>query len=386
MVWRMQRSLSGVTLIIFMGMNTVPHGLLAQENSGSSQSTDLIKMEPDTPTVPPPTPTRLRLPGESAYILGAGDIVRVDIFETPEITIDQRYTVLVDGTLNLPWIGNVSVQGLTLTEAAAAISARYREFVRSPLITVSLLAPRPLKIGIIGEVNRPGSYVMSVISGETATAALVQQRTGGEQGNQWPTVSRALQTAGGITQRANIRTIQVRRTLPNGSEEVIPVDLWRFLQEGDLSQDVLLRDGDTVAISEATELDPIEATQVAVSNFSPELIRVNVVGEVVSPGPVAIRPNSTMNQAIFAAGGLRNERARRKRVELVRLNPNGTVLRKEIDLDFSKGLDDATNPPVYNNDVIIVERSSIAKIGDTLSTFLSPITGLFGLLSILGLR
>jgi len=385
MTRRFQQPLSGATLAIFLGATFFPSVAIAQ-NQGVLETTPV----PPAPAVPvmlnPPAPALPQTLVESGYTLGAGDVVRVDIFQTPEITVEPRYTVLVDGSLNLPWVGTVSVQGLTLSQAAAAISARYREFIRNPQVTVSLLGPRPLKIGIIGEVNRPGSYIISVISGEASAASLNQQRGTGEQGNQWPTVSRALQTAGGITQRANVRRIEIRRDLPDGTEETINVDLWKFLQEGDLSQDVLLRDGDTVSIVAATEIDPVEATQVAVSNFSPELIKVNVVGEVVSPGAVAIRPNSTLNQAIFAAGGLRNERARKKRVELIRLNPNGTVTRREISLDFSKGLNDAENPPVYNNDVIVVERNTLARVSDGLSAVLAPVTAFFGVFSILGIR
>lgn len=429
MLVKLQQLISSSILATVLGVLTVPNSLAQtptlKESPNSAASEAPVKLAPTIPTQPkespnsapprapvelaptiptqpiegtpyPPVPeapvmsapTKPVLPNqvESAYMLGAGDVIRMDIFETPELLLENRYTVLVDGTLNLPWVGSIPVQGLNLRQAARAISARYREYIRNPLITVTLTAPRPLKIGVIGEVNRPGSYIISVIGSETSVASLNRQQGGGEIGNQWPTVSRALQTAGGITQKANIRQIQVRRPLPDGTQDVINVDLWKFLQEGDLAQDLLLRDGDTIALAIAPTIDPAEATQVAVSNFSPELIKVNVVGEVTSPGAVAIRPNSTLNQAIFAAGGLKNERARKKRVELVRLNPDGTVTRKVIDLDFSKGLEDASNPAVQNNDVVIVNRNTLATISDTLSAFTSPITGVFGVLSILGIR
>jgi polysaccharide export outer membrane protein len=323
---------------------------------------------------------------ESAYVLGAGDLIRVEVFETPELILEPRYNILVDGSINLPWVGGVSVQGLTLAEAANELSAKYSRFIRNPTITVSLIAPRPLKIGIIGEVNRPGPYLLNLITSESTQASL-GQRSSAESGNQWPTVSRALQAAGGITQLANIRQIQVRRSFRNGRTETISVDLWKFLKDGDLASDILLRDSDMVVVAKVDkDLPPEEATQVAVSNFSPLTIRVNVVGEVERPGPVEIRPNSTLNQAIFAAGGPKNSRARKSRVELIRLNPNGTVTRREINLDYSKGVDEAGNPAVYNNDVIVVNRNTLATVSDVLSAVLSPITGLFGLLSILGIN
>lgn len=322
---------------------------------------------------------------ESAYTIGAGDAVRVDSYNTPELVLEARYTVLLDGTLNLPWVGGVSVKGLTLAQASEVLADRYRRFIRNPIVTVSLLAPRALKIGVIGEINRPGSYIISVIGSESTQASL-SQRSGTESGSQWPTVSKAIQTAGGITQLANVRQIQVRRPQRNGEPEVINVDLWKFLQEGDLAQDLLLRDGDSISIPKATTLDAEEATQVAVSNFSPELIKVNVVGEVVTPGTVAIRPNTTLNQAILASGGLKNNRARKNNVELIRLNPNGTVSRSRIAMDLSQGLGAKSNPPLHNNDVVIVHRNGLASVTDFVGSVLQPVSGLFGLLTIFGGR
>jgi polysaccharide export outer membrane protein len=317
--------------------------------------------------------------------LGAGDIIRIDSFDTPELILEPRYNVLLDGAVNLPWVGSVSVQNLTLEEAARVLSQSYNRFIRSPLITVTLVAPRPLKIGVIGEVNRPGSYIISVISNESTLAGLTQ-RTGSEGGNQWPTVSRAIQTAGGITEIANVRGIEVRRPKrETGELEIVSVDLWKFLQEGDLSQDILLRDGDTVSIPTADlkNLDAAEVTKLAVSNFSPEAIRVNVVGEVITPGVVTIRPNATLSQAVLAAGGFRKGRADQD-VELIRLNPNGQVTRRKIEVELSSHLDDNTNPPLRNNDIVVVRRNTFATVTDTLGTVLSPFSGLLGIFNVLG--
>ncbi len=324
---------------------------------------------------------------EELYVLGGGDLLRIDSFDTQELVLEARYAILPDGTINLPWVGRVSMKGLNLRQASELLTANYSRFIRNPVITVGLAAPRPLKIGIVGEVNRPGSYIISIINNETTQTSL-NQRTGGigaDSGNQWPTIVNAIQTAGGVTQLANIRQIKVRRLQPDGTERIANVDLWRFLQEGDLTQAVALRDGDTILIPKATAVNPAEATQVAVSNFSPETIQVNVVGEVVAPGAVRIRPNSTLNQGILAAGGFKSGRAKR-RVELIRLNPDGTVSKRTIRVDFDKNLDDKDNPPLHNNDVVVVNRNIIATTGDVIDVF-APLTGLlsiFGVFPIFG--
>ncbi|BAU11560.1 polysaccharide export protein [Leptolyngbya sp. NIES-3755] len=334
------------------------------------------------PVLEPQPPEPDNAPVDSRYKLGAGDLVRLDMFDVPELTFEPRYTVLLDGTLNLPWIGGISVQGLTLAQASEQLKERYKKYVQNPVITVSLIAPRPLKVGIIGAVNRPGSYIVNTIGSEITQSSLSQRSTA-ESGSQWPTVSKAIQTAGGIAQLANIREIEVRRPQTDGTTEKIKVDLWKYLQAGELSQDIPLQDGDTIFVPAATAIDPTQANQVALSNFSPEQIQVNVVGEVTRPGGVAVRPNSTLMQAVLAAGGITPGRGNRAKVELVRLLPDGKVDRREFKFDVTRGLDENSNPAIHQNDVIIVNRSSTAKVSDLLGSIVSPITGAFGLLRLL---
>ncbi|RKH75066.1 sugar ABC transporter substrate-binding protein, partial [Corallococcus praedator] len=125
-----------------------------------------------------------------------------------------------------------------------------------------------------------------------------------------------------------------------------------------------LRDGDTVYIPTATSVTAEEATELASASFSPNTIAVNVVGEVVEPGTVQVPPNVTLNQAILAAGGFDNRRARTADVQLVRLNPDGTVARREIPVDFSAGISEENNPALRSNDIVIVGRSGITRTSD----------------------
>jgi polysaccharide export outer membrane protein len=157
---------------------------------------------------------------------------------------------------------------------------------------------------------------------------------------------------------------------------LIAVDLWQLLQGGDLAQDAILQEGDTIAIPTATNIDPAEAPQIAAASFSPNLIRVNVVGEVARPGSVEVPPNTPLNQALLAAGGF-NNRARRSRVDLIRLNPNGTVSKRTIDINLAQGINDQSNPILRNNDVVVINRSGLASVSDTLGTILSPVGSIF---------
>lgn len=427
--------------------------------------------------------------GEDAYTLGGGDRLRLDIFNVPEYS--GEYQVLVDGSLNLPIVGSTRVQGMTLKQATEVISNKFAPFLRRPIVTISLLATRPLKVAVAGEVNRPGAYTIPLTAGGAAaggtaiafpTVTQVLQLAGGTTKvadvrqvvirrvagrdqtinvNLWdlfqggnlaqditlrdgdtvyipasstvnyaearqlasatfagqnqpvkiavvgevnrpgtytlvataenvnntnitnnnpnipnaPTLTKALQVAGGITPIADIRQVKVRRSTRAGSEQQIDVNLWQLLQGGDLNQDLLLQEGDTIVVPTATALNTAETARLATASFSPDKITVNVVGEVPKPGAVELPPNTPLNQAILAAGGF-NNRARKRTVELIRLNPDGTVAKRNISIDFKRGSSDQ-NPAMRSGDVIVVGRSGLAQVSDTLGSVLSPVGGLF---------
>jgi len=460
---------------------------------------------PNQPRVPPPPPPGSSLPPignsgsltqEAAYTLGSGDRIALDIFGVPEFS--KEYQVLVDGTLNLPIIGSVSIQGLTLQQAANVITKRYEPFINVPVVTVTVIVARPLNIGLAGEVTRPGSYkinptregtgggvkfptLMEMLqlakgvtsAGDMRNVQIRRPRRGGPEqvttvdlqdfldtGNLrqdvtirdgdtifvptartlnteevrqrasanfsaditkpigvvivgevnrpgpytvfasdvrstnqqtelsfvsidqqqgavvgLPTITRALKIAGGITTEADIRRVQIRRRVRGGNEQTIMVNLWDLLQKGDATQDILLQEGDSVIIPTAANVDLAEVSQVANSSFSPNAISINIVGEVIRPGALQVRPSTSLHQALLTAGSFNQLRAKKDKVELLRLNPNGTVSRRTIEVDFAQGLNPNNNPTLRNNDVILVARSGYARVADNINSFLQPITG-----------
>jgi polysaccharide export outer membrane protein len=94
------------------------------------------------------------------YLLGGGDRIRVNVFEAPEYT--GEYQIPPGGEINMPLIGSIPVSGLTTQQAADDIARRYARFLKRPLISVNLLAPRPINVFVAGEVTRPGSYSLSL--------------------------------------------------------------------------------------------------------------------------------------------------------------------------------------------------------------------------------
>ncbi|MTJ06800.1 MULTISPECIES: polysaccharide biosynthesis/export family protein [unclassified Anabaena] len=423
------------------------------------------------------------------YLLGGGDLIRVNVFEVPEYT--GEYQIPPGGSINLPLIGSVPVLGLTTEQAADTIAKRYARFLKRPLISVNLLSPRPINVFVAGEVTRPGAYTLSLQGGAgnnpgvqypTVLAALtvsqgvtlaadvtqvqLRRKTGrtGEQvvslnlkeltqtgriseditlrdgdtifvptaaslnvaearnlfaanfaasqtsprtvvvigqvyrpgsylvtpgngggaegdsaGGGLPTVMRSLQLAGGITSQADVRKIKLRRPTRTGTEQTIDINLWELLQSGDLNQDIVVQDGDTIIIPTATEISVAEATQLATTTLSPTTIEVGVVGEVKNPGAVKLQPNSSLNQALLAAGGFNDGRASRGTVDLIRLNPNGTVTKRPVQVDLAKGINEETNPILRNNDVVVVDRNSLTKTGDRVNTVAGPLGTILGI-------
>ena len=367
--------------IILGGIPVTAHANEVPSHSTPSSSVEATPVAP----LPPPPPSSPESEDRNAvssetvntidaatvtindYVLGAGDRLQIDVFESPEYS--GEFEVLADGTLRMPFVNAVQVRGRTIDQASQLLSQQYAAILRRPFVSIRVLETRPIMLAVTGEVNRPGSYSIS----PSDTDGL-------------PTVTQAIQLAGGITQSANIRSIQVQRTLSTGQEppSVISVDLWKLLQEADLQQDIALQDGDRLIVPEASILDLDEATEIASATFSPESVNVNVVGEVGSPGAVQVPPNTPLNQAILAAGGFTG-RSRRGRVDLVRLNPNGTVTKREIDVDLSENANDENNPLLRPNDTVIVTRSTFTRVTDTVTRALAPFTSVFSLLRIFGL-
>ncbi|PHV63705.1 polysaccharide biosynthesis/export family protein [Cyanobacterium aponinum AL20118] len=261
------------------------------------------------------------------------------------------------------------------------------EVLRTATANFSANLSLPISISIVGEVNRPGPYTLTgddvkannltdelsfdsnrVINSEQSLAGI-------------PTATRAIKTAGGLTAKADIRNIEVRRTLPSGEDQTIKVNLWEILQTGKFTEDAILQNGDRVFIPTAESIDDSEVRQVAVASFSPNTINVSVIGEVKDPGLKQLPPNVSLQQALLQAGGFNNRRANEATAKLIRLNPNGTVTEKIVKVDFSAPLNKENNPPLLNNDIVFIDRSGFAVVSDATYQIFDPFAQIIGIIA-----
>ncbi|BAY46678.1 polysaccharide export protein [Scytonema sp. HK-05] len=283
-----------------------------------------------------------------------------------------RQTGRIPQDLTLRDGDTIFVPTATTIDLADARNASASSFAANPTT--------PRTVAVTGEVLRPGTYLI------TQGAA---EGSGGTNGTPaitgLPTLTRALQLAGGITSQADIRNVVVRRSTRTGTEQNIKVDLWKLVESGDINQDLIVQDGDTVYFPTATEINRAEATQLATTTLSPSRIQVNVVGEVKRPGPIDIQPNSSLNQAILAAGGFNDARATRAKVDLVRLNPDGSVTKRLVKVDLTAGINEQTNPILRNNDVVLISRNGLAKTSDTINSVGGPLGTILSIIRFFGI-
>lgn len=245
----------------------------------------------------------------------------------------------------------------------------------------------PISVSVVGEVNRPGPYTLAgddvkatnltdQLSFDNSRVISNQQSLAGI-----PTATRAIKIAGGLTAKADVRNIEVRRTLPSGEEQTIKVNLWQLLQTGKFTDDALLQNGDRIFIPTAPAINDSEVRQITVASFSPNTINVSVIGEVKDPGLKQLPPNVSLQQALLQAGGFNNRRANENTVKLIRLNPNGTVTEKVVKVDFTAPLDEKNNPPLLNNDIVFIDRSGLAMASDATAQVLDPFTQIINLIA-----
>jgi polysaccharide biosynthesis/export protein len=227
--------------------------------------------------------TRLE-PGEGPnYVVGPEDVLTVTVYNEPQLT--GKFRVEKDGEFNYPFLGRVRAGGRTVDELADVIKARLADgYLRRPQVTVEVDQFRSQNVFVMGEVRTPGKYVLS------GPVTLLD----------------ALARAGATTDAAGPEVlilhakdpISASPTLPDQRDaEIVTVNL-RDIQDGRLSRNVTIRDGDTIFVTKAE--------------------RFFVVGQVRNAGSYILERNMTVLQAISTAGGI-SERGSTKRLRIVRI-------------------------------------------------------------------
>lgn len=350
-----------------------------EQSAPDSQPNQSPEATPNGQPIPIPRNETSQPPISDPYLLGPGDTIQVNVFEEEQFSGENaRQRILADGSITLPLVGAISVAGLTLEEASQVITQELSSLIKRPIVNVRLVNARPVRVTIVGEVQRPGTYAVSPEeAGSVVQGQVLGARTVGA-----PSLTDVISLAGGITETAQIRNIEVIRQQRGNDTKTMNIDLWELLQSGGGKGDITLRPGDRIVVPRSETVTASEATQLAESTFAPDSITVNVVGEVERPGIVEVEANTPLNQALLAAGGFNQERANKSDVILIRLNDDGTVTERKVPINFKEGIDQENNPILRDEDIIFVERSGITRTSERINTFTNPVNSVVNILDI----
>lgn len=266
-----------------------------------------------------------------------------------------------EGNIVVPRVGVLSLEGLTLDEAQEKIRLSLDRIAVDPIVTLSLTGPRPVQVTIIGEVVRPGIYGL------------------GGTGR----VSDALVAAGGSNATADLRAVQVRRTLIDGSVIEQKIDLFTPLQNGGTVPSLRLQDGDALIVPkrEIGNDEGYDRVLVSRSTLAQQQINIRVLSYVNGAvGNVTLPNGSTFIDALTAISP-NPENTRFRQIALIRFDPEqGKAITRKFDAKAALRGDATQDIPLQDNDVIIVGRNLIGRITSSLNRITRPFRDIFGFL------
>lgn len=242
------------------------------------------------------------VPGED-YVLGAGDMVRITVFQNPDLTLETRLGE--NGTVSFPLLGQIKLGGLSLLKAQSLIEAGLVKggYLVKPYVTIVVSEVRGHRATVLGHVAKPGRY------------ALEQAGT---------TLSELLAMAGGIApEGSDVVTITGTR---DGAPYQAKVTLQELAVASKTSSPWRVHDGDVV--------------------FIDRVALVYIYGEVQRPGQLRLERGMTVMQAVAAGGGL-TQRGTERGLQVRRADDQGRVQTLKLRLD----------EPLRGGDVIYLRES-----------------------------
>lgn len=258
------------------------------------------------------------------FTIGVADLLDINVLGVPDFT--RELQVSGTGTIRMPFLGDIEVQGLTCRQVEATLTKLLSpDYVHDPQVSVSIKEPHSRMFSLMGAVIRPGQFQI--------------------QGPM--TLVTAIAGAGGLDlmKAGDKATIQRSYQVPTGQVLQIEVDLKKLLMQGDMTLDVPIVPGDVISIPPR------------------RLDAVYVIGDVGKPGPFDFPAASgiKLSRALAAAGGP-TKTAKLKKTALIRQKADGSVDRIALDLDkVLKGK--APDIDLEPNDLVYVPSSMTKNLG-----------------------
>ena len=215
------------------------------------------------------------------YRLAAGDVIRISVYQSADLTLETRLTEA--GTISYPLLGSVALAGLTVSEAEKRIADGLRtgNFVKQPQVSVAVQQVRGNQVSVLGQVGKPGRYPL-----ETGNVQLTDM----------------IATAGGVVGTGADQVVVVGTR--NGQPYRAEIDLPSVFGAGRRANDLTLQNGDVVWVDRAP--------------------MIYMYGEVQKPGSLRLERGMTVMQALAASGGL-TQRGTERGLRVHRRDAEGKV-------------------------------------------------------------
>jgi polysaccharide biosynthesis/export protein len=212
---RLAREPRWMVAIAIVVLTTVP--ALAQNKQTASNA------NPARTKAVEPTARSVSVDNKS-YVIGENDLLDVDVWKQTEVS--KQVPVRPDGKISLPLIGQIQASGLTPLQLQDNITAKLKEYISNPEVTVIVVSPRSHQFNIVGQVARPGQYPL--------TGSM--------------TVLDAIAAAGGFRDFAKQTKIYVLRPMAGGTRVRIKFNYKNVIKGKDLQENVSLEPGDTIVV------------------------------------------------------------------------------------------------------------------------------------------
>src|SRR5882672_438157 len=240
---------------------------------------------------------------ETRELLGAGDTIRVTVFQNPDLTTEAR--ISEQGTIAFPLLGEIALAGQRPVDAGARIADQLRRgrLITNAQVNVSVVQLRSRQVSVLGQVVRPGRYAL-----DDTSSRLVD----------------ILAVAGGISPTGD--DIVVVTGTRDGKTTRQEIDVPAMYRTGNVSRNIELQNGDTVFVQRA----PV----------------FYIYGEVQRSGAYRLEPATSVMNAVSLGGGL-TPRGTTRGIKIHRKAQDGTLQKLDVNLTDT----------VQANDVIYISES-----------------------------
>jgi polysaccharide export outer membrane protein len=185
--------------------------------SGASSS-------PKTASASAETAASAAKPHDDSFVIGNDDVLAINVWKEPDIS--RSIPVRSDGKISLPLVGEVQAAGLTPLKLEKDIASKLKNYISEPEVTVMVQQVNSQKFNILGQVARPGTYVIA----------------------NSPTVLDAIALAGGFRDFAKQKSIYVLRQGGGSGDSRIPFNYKDVSKGKNMSQNIKLQPGDTIIV------------------------------------------------------------------------------------------------------------------------------------------